>query len=123
MGDPNLLRQAIANLVDNAIKFTDKGGIDVTVQTSDREVRIEVRDTGPGVEQHDLPLLFERFYRTDKSRDRAIPGTGLGLAIVRSIVRVHNGTVEVESLEHGIGFSIRLPRHDAIQEASLHDEA
>lgn len=123
MGDPNLLRQAIANLVDNAIKFTDKGGIDVTVQTSDHEVRIEVRDTGPGVQQHDLPLLFERFYRTDKSRDRAIPGTGLGLAIVRSIVRVHDGTVEVESLEHGVGFSIRLPRLDATEKASLHDEA
>ena len=122
MGDANLLRQAIANLLDNAIKFTDRGEIDVTVRASDGEVCIEVRDTGPGLEQKELPLLFERFYRADKSRDRAIPGTGLGLAIVRSIARVHDGIVEVESFPTGALFRVRLPQPERFESTFLQDE-
>ncbi len=111
LGDAHLLHQAVQNLLDNAMKFTDLGEIEVTVQSSASEVCIEVRDTGPGIDEREVPLLFERFYRTDKSRDRAIPGTGLGLAIVRSIARVHDGTIAVESPKGGGAlFRIRLPR-------------
>jgi signal transduction histidine kinase len=91
----------ITNLVDNAIKFTERGGVTVRVRGTDRDAIVEVQDTGPGIDAQELPHIFDRFYRTDKSRTREVPGTGLGLAIVRSIARVHRGRVEAERPEGG----------------------
>ncbi len=109
-GDAALLRQLITNLVDNAIKFTPAGGVTVRVYRDGDDAIAEVADTGPGIDPDDLPLIFDRFYRTDKSRTRAVPGTGLGLAIVRSIARVHNGSVEAQSRPGGgTIFRVRLP--------------
>ncbi len=110
-GDPALIRQMITNLIDNAIKFTPIGGVTVRVFASSEDAVAEVQDTGPGIEPEQVPLIFERFYRTDKSRSREVPGTGLGLAIVRSIARVHGGRVEAERpAAGGTLFRVLLPR-------------
>ncbi len=110
-GDAALLRQAVTNLVDNAIKYTPSGGL-VTVGLSVRESQavIRVADTGIGIAPDDQVRLFEKFYRI-KRRDTAnIPGTGLGLAIVKSIVERHGGKVWVESdLDKGSTFYVILP--------------
>lgn len=111
MGDSSLIRQMISNLIDNAIKFTDRGGIDVYIKGDSSTAIVEVQDTGSGIEVDEIPFVFERFYRADKSRNRAVPGTGLGLAIVRSIARVHNGTVAAERLiPGGTCFRVTFPR-------------
>ena len=111
MGDGSLIRQMISNLIDNAIKFTDRGGIDVFIKGDGVTAIVEVHDTGSGIEVDEIPFVFERFYRADKSRNRAVPGTGLGLAIVRSIARVHNGTVAAERLAAGgTCFRVTFPR-------------
>ncbi len=110
-GDSALIRQMITNLIDNAIKFTSNGGVTVRVRSADDLAVVEVQDTGPGIDPEELPLVFERFYRTDKSRSREVPGTGLGLAIVRSIARVHGGRVEAERpAEGGTLLRVLLPR-------------
>ncbi len=93
LGDPNLVRQLVTNLIDNAIKFTERGTIAVRVAATASSAVVEVADTGIGIEDEALAHVFDRFYRTDKSRSRAVEGTGLGLAIVRSIARVHDGSV------------------------------
>ena len=90
-GDAHLLRQLVGNLVDNAIKFTERGRVDVSVGQNGESAWIEVADSGPGIPEEERPHIFERFYRADKARSRVVPGTGLGLAIVRSIARVHGG--------------------------------
>jgi signal transduction histidine kinase len=109
-GDPNLLRQLIGNLIDNAIKFTDRGRIDVRLAATGGHATVEVADTGIGIENEALGRVFDRFYRTDKSRNRAVPGTGLGLAIVRSIARIHDGSVEAgANPEGGTVFKVTLP--------------
>jgi|GEM_PF-2187032 len=127
VGDAVLIRNAIGNLVDNAVKFTDHGSVSVRVSADDRWAVVEVRDTGPGIAPEELSHIFERFYRSDKSRSRKVEGTGLGLAIVRSIVQVHGGSIEVESAP-GVGstFILRLPletsspSHGISRAASLH---
>lgn len=111
LGDPSLIRQLFSNLIDNAIKFTDTGGVTVRVRAEDRKAIVEVEDSGPGIDPADAAFVFDRFYRTDKSRNRAIPGTGLGLAIVRSIARVHDGSVEASrSRTGGALFRAWFPR-------------
>ncbi|HUY41545.1 MAG TPA: ATP-binding protein [Candidatus Dormibacteraeota bacterium] len=108
--EPHLIRQMIGNLVDNAIKFTDAGGVDVLVGAEDGTGWLEVRDTGPGIGERDLPRIFERFYRADRSRSRSVPGTGLGLAIVRSIARAHDGNVDAQrSASGGSLFRVTIP--------------
>ena len=108
-----LFEQALINLVDNAIKYSDPGRtiwIGVTTETATAgSVVITVRDEGCGIEAEHLPRLFERFYRIDKARSRKLGGTGLGLSIVKHIVQAHGGTVAVES-EPGVGstFTIRM---------------
>lgn len=110
-GDPALIRQLLTNLIDNAIKFTEHGSVTVRVLAGGHDAIAEVQDTGPGIDPEELPLIFDRFYRTDKSRTREVPGTGLGLAIVRSIARVHRGRVEAERpAAGGTLFRVRLPR-------------
>jgi two-component system sensor histidine kinase ArlS len=106
-GDAHLMRQLVGNLVDNAIKFTDRGRVDVKVGQNGASAWIEVADSGPGIPAEDRTHIFERFYRADKARSRAVPGTGLGLAIVRSIARVHGGEARAERAPSG-GALIRV---------------
>jgi signal transduction histidine kinase len=114
IGNPNLLRQLFSNLIDNGIKFTERGEVDVRVLSADGRAVVEVADTGVGIEEESLARIFDRFYRTDKSRSRAVEGTGLGLAIVRSIARVHDGTVEATRRPGGgTVFRVSLPRQEA----------
>jgi two-component system OmpR family sensor kinase len=111
MADASLIKQMFTNLIDNAIKFTDSGRVLVRVRAQDDRAIVEVEDTGPGIDPAEAAFIFDRFYRTDKSRSRAIPGTGLGLAIVRSIARVHGGTVEATgSAAGGTLFRVSFPR-------------
>ena len=110
--DPQRIGQVVTNLVGNAIKFTEPGGsVDVRVaQTDDGGARIEVADTGVGIEPGELPRIFERFYRGSRANEARSSGSGLGLAIVRSIVDMHRGTVEVVSrLGAGTTFIVTLP--------------
>ena len=113
-GDPNLLRQLVGNLVDNAIKFSDRGNVDVAVGENRESAWVDVTDTGPGIPESELSNIFERFYRADKARSRDVPGTGLGLAIVRSIARVHGGEATVSNAPGGgARFRVLLPRVQA----------
>ncbi|MDQ2681578.1 MAG: HAMP domain-containing histidine kinase [Candidatus Eremiobacteraeota bacterium] len=109
IGDEHLIRQLITNLIDNAIKFTDRGTVEVSVSKTAAQAIVEVADSGPGIDAQELPLIFERFYRADRARTREISGTGLGLAIVRSIARVHGGQVEAENRPGGAVFRVRFP--------------
>jgi len=110
-GDAHLLRQLIGNLVDNAIKFTERGGVDVRVGESSDTAWIEVADSGPGIAERERVDIFERFYRADKARSRSVPGTGLGLAIVRSIARVHGGeATAAQAAGGGALLRVVLPR-------------
>jgi len=110
-GSESLVRQLFGNLIDNAIKFTDRGGVRVRLSSAGGEVLGEVIDSGSGIDSESLDRVFDRFYRTDRSRTRALEGTGLGLAIVRSIARVHAGAVRAARRpEGGSVFSVRLPR-------------
>jgi len=101
----------VGNLVGNALKFTPRGGVvRVTVAGAPGGARIDVTDTGVGIDPSELPHIFERFYRGSRSNEARGSGSGLGLAIVRSIVDIHGGTVEVESGPGtGSRFTIRLP--------------
>jgi heavy metal sensor kinase len=114
-GDADRLRQVINNLIDNSLKFTPPGGhVLVTVRADEAqgEAVLRVTDTGSGITAEDLPHVFERFYRGDKSRQREsyTSGNGLGLSICRSIVAAHGGSIEVESsLGKGATFVVRLP--------------
>jgi len=112
LGDPTLLRQAIGNLVDNAIKYTPTGGqVSVSVRMNqDDEVLIRVADTGIGIAPENQVRLFEKFYRIKRRETVDIPGTGLGLALVKSIVERHRGRVWVESeINKGSKFYLALP--------------
>ncbi|MBV8602916.1 MAG: HAMP domain-containing protein [Candidatus Eremiobacteraeota bacterium] len=115
-GSGGLLRQLFTNLIDNAIKFTERGGVFVRVRSEDVTVIGEVADTGVGIDDEALARVFDRFYRADKSRTRAVEGTGLGLAIVRSIARVHGGTVgAARGAAGGSVFWVRLPKEEHIE--------
>ncbi len=109
--DAYRIEQLLSNLIDNAIKYTDKGGIKIKVEPShSNSIKITVEDTGIGIPKEHLPRIFERFYVVDKSRSRQSGGTGLGLSIVKHIVRLYNGEINVES-KVGVGtkFEITLP--------------
>ncbi len=111
MADPLRLRQAIGNLVSNAIRHTPEGGsVRITCRGTGDEVLIEVADTGTGIAAAELPHVFDRFWRADKSRTRATGGSGLGLSIVRKLAEAHEGAVTAESvLGKGSLFTVRLP--------------
>lgn len=106
-----LLEQAVSNLLDNAVKYSEEGTrIEVMCSRKEGFAEISVRDQGPGIEKKHLPRIFERFYRVDSARSRALGGTGLGLAIVKHIAIAHRGSVEVESTPgQGSVFTIRIP--------------
>lgn len=108
--NPPLIEQAIVNLLDNAIKYSDENSQVRLRAIKEKEVVLEVIDEGRGIEQEHIPRLFERFYRVDKARSRQLGGTGLGLAIVKHITQAHNGRVSVKSIPgKGSTFSIHLP--------------
>jgi two-component system, OmpR family, phosphate regulon sensor histidine kinase PhoR len=110
MADPDRLGQVLANLIRNAVNHTPDGGIiTVTTQADADGIRISVADTGIGIDPQDLPMIFERFYRTDESRARDSGGSGLGLAIVRELLIAMGGSITAEStLGRGSTFRILL---------------
>jgi signal transduction histidine kinase len=109
LADPVRMRQALGNLVDNAIKYTPRGGdVEITALMEDERVLITVRDTGIGVGPEELPRIWDRLYRSDRSRSQR--GLGLGLSLVKAIIEAHKGEVRVSS-ERGKGsvFTLFLP--------------
>ena len=108
--DPFLLEQLVINLVDNAVRYTEQGGVTISLRNKDGGVELAVVDTGIGLAEEHLPRIFERFYVVDKSRSRKTGGTGLGLAIVKHIVLLHQGKISVTSAP-GVGttFTVWLP--------------
>ena len=107
-GDKERLLQVLTNLLDNAIKYNVEGGrVDVSTKGSEAGVRIEIIDTGIGIPEQHLSRIFERFYRVDKDRSRAVGGTGLGLAIVKHILEAHEAHIDVSS-KAGEGTRIRF---------------
>ena len=110
--DPKYIGRVLNNLLGNALRHTPPGGsVNVRVSSIPEGVLTEVIDTGEGIQPQDLPLVFDRFYRSDKSRNRATGGAGLGLAIARGIVLAHGGEIWVES-EPGVStrFTFSLPK-------------
>jgi two-component system phosphate regulon sensor histidine kinase PhoR len=110
-GDKEKLKQVFVNLLQNAIKYTDEGSVEIFLEEEKKFVNIIIQDTGIGIPQEDLNRVFERFYRVDKARSKAVGGTGLGLAIVKHIVEAHNSKITVESIvQKGSRFSFKLKK-------------
>ncbi len=108
--DSKQMYQVFSNLLSNAIQNTDSGKVTVDMLITDNLLKVFVSDTGIGISKHDLPFVFERFYRSDSDRSRQSGGSGLGLAIVKSIVMAHNGQLSVNSeLNQGSTFTVELP--------------
>ncbi|SER83999.1 Signal transduction histidine kinase [Gracilibacillus ureilyticus] len=105
--DKSRMEQILTNLVENAVRYTEEGEISVKVLENETNVEVFVQDTGIGIKKEDIPYLFERFYRVDKSRSRANGGTGLGLSIVRNLVELHEGSIEFDS-EINKGTTVKL---------------
>ncbi len=115
--DVNRMRQVVANLLDNAVKYTDPGGrVTIAVRGDGAEVRISVRDSGVGIDESDLSRIWDRLYRADRSRTK--PGLGLGLGLVKAVVEAHGGSVSAESTPGaGSTFSVVLPASDTTSPA------
>ncbi len=110
-GDKEKLRQVFNNLLQNAIKYTDEGSVEIILEEEKKFVNVLIKDTGIGIPEEDLDRIFERFYRVDKARSRAVGGTGLGLAIVKHIIEAHNSKILVQSrLGEGSQFSFKLKK-------------
>ena len=114
-GDRERLGQLLLNLLHNAVKFSFRGGtVTAAARASDDRVVLSVQDEGIGIARADQGRIFERFYKTDRSRERSQGGTGLGLAIARHIAEAHGGSIRVESEEgHGSTFLVTLPAAEA----------
>lgn len=110
LGDSWRLEQMLVNLVDNAIKYTERGGVTIKLEKAENDLIIKIEDTGIGIAAEHLGRIFERFYVVDKHRSRQQGGTGLGLSIVKHIVLLHGGKISVESRQ-GVGttFKVSLP--------------
>ena len=121
--EPISLRQAINNLVDNAIKYTPEGGfVKVTVLAGRGNAYISVRDTGEGIPAADIDNIFDRFYRVDKARSRESGGSGLGLHIVKRIISNHGGRITVKSTPgHGSRFTVSIPLRQKEEQDAKHD--
>ncbi|WP_271396371.1 sensor histidine kinase [Salinicoccus roseus] len=115
--DPERIQQVLLNILDNAIKYTPRGNhVRLEVVQTKHEVLTVISDTGDGIAEEDMPYIFERLYRAEKSRSRSKGGSGLGLTIAKEIVELHNGRMEVESeLGEGTVFNISLPKEDAYE--------
>ena len=110
-GDKEKLHQVFTNLLQNSLKYTDEGSVEILIEEEKKSVNITVKDTGIGIPEEDLGRIFERFYRVDKARSRAVGGTGLGLAIVKHIIEAHNSKISVVSkLGEGSQFSFKLKK-------------
>ena len=111
--DPDLIRQAVVNLMSNAMRYTPSGGWVLVAITQDHaDALISVSDTGIGIAKEDLPRTFSRFWRSDASREMESGGLGVGLAVTKEIIDRHNGTITVESeLGKGTTFTLRIPLH------------
>lgn len=114
LGDDRLLTRLFYNLIQNAYKYTEPGGkIRISLQAEQETINIQVQDSGIGIPENELPLIFERFYRTDKSRARESGGSGIGLALVKEIVLLHQGKISVaSSVGQGTTFKVTLPVSD-----------
>jgi heavy metal sensor kinase len=110
VADRNRLRQVLVNLLDNAIKYTPKGGrVEISAEARSDEVTVTVKDTGAGIPGEEIPRIWERLYRGDKSRSQR--GLGLGLSLVRAIINAHNGRIEVQSdVGKGSSFIVHVAR-------------
>ncbi len=110
-GDRDKIKQVFVNLLQNAIKYTDVGSIAIVIEEEKKFVNIIIKDTGIGIPDEDIDRIFERFYRVDKARSRAVGGTGLGLAIVKHIIEAHNSSITVTSiLGEGSQFAFKLKK-------------
>lgn len=111
LDDEGKIRQIIVNLLSNAVKYSHESGtIEVAVRSDGENAVFSVKDNGIGISEEDKKLIFERFYRTDKSRNRKTGGVGVGLTIVNAIVKAHGGKIKVESTEgKGSTFIVTLP--------------
>ena len=118
-GDRERLREVVVTLLDNAIKYTEAGHVDLTVRHAQRRATIVVSDTGAGIPTEDLPHIFERFYRVDKARTRDEGGTGLGLAIARHVVEAHGGSIRIDS-EAGKGARVTVELRTLAHEPASH---
>jgi len=112
-GDGEKLRRAFSNILDNAVKYNVEGGrIELTCDQSSTGPAVTITNTGPGVAETEIPMVFDQFYRTEKSRSIEHGGFGLGLAIVKRIIELHKGKIEFESRQGGwTRVTVRLPRH------------
>jgi signal transduction histidine kinase len=119
LADHTRLEQILCNLIDNAVKFNCPGGsVTVTATETAGRVTIHVEDTGTGIAASDLPRVFERLYRADKSRSRKTEGTGLGLAIVKHLVQAHGGEISARSeVGRGSRFTFTLPAYEETMKA------
>ncbi len=109
--DPERIREVLSNLIDNAIKFSQKGEVTITMNNDEKNVIVGIHDTGIGIAKEDLPHLFQKFYRIDNTKTRSIGGTGLGLYLCRTIVELAGGRMWAESkLDEGSHFYFSLPR-------------
>jgi two-component system, OmpR family, sensor histidine kinase BaeS len=110
--DRDKISQVIINLIENSLKFTPAGGwVEISIDGDNESVEVSIKDSGIGIPEEDLPYIFERFYRADRSRHRISGGSGIGLAIVRAIIEAHHGTVEVKSeVGKGTEFVVVLPK-------------
>ncbi|HRU41802.1 MAG TPA: ATP-binding protein, partial [Candidatus Diapherotrites archaeon] len=112
--DRDKISQVLVNLISNALKYTDSNGqVTITAADSGNNTTIAVSDTGIGISEEDLPYIFERFYRADKSRNRMTGGSGIGLTIAKAIVEAHKGSISAAGrLNEGTVFTVVLPKKD-----------
>ncbi|MEE1043412.1 MAG: HAMP domain-containing sensor histidine kinase, partial [Clostridia bacterium] len=121
--DIDRIEQVITNIISNSIKYTAEGGtVEVFTGYIYNEAYIKIKDNGVGIPEKDLPRIFERFYRVDKARSREKGGTGLGLAIAYEIVKLHGGTIKINS-EYTVGTEviIKLPVSEKEQQNGIKD--
>ena len=119
-GDWHRLDQVLGNLVNNALRYTPDGGeIRLSAALEGDSVIVKIQDSGEGISAEDLPFVFDRFWKGDKSRSRASGGSGLGLAIARQLVTAHGGVISVESQQgEGTAFTVRLPVAEGSEDKS-----
>lgn len=123
-GDPDMIHQVVYNLIENAVKFTNEGGyIRISLSDAPDRTTLEIRNSGQGIQPDELPHIFERFYKTDKSRSKDKNGMGLGLYIVKTILRLHGGDITAAS-ETGsyCSFTLWLPKEKESIQPKLKDK-
>jgi len=119
-GDADRLNQIFINIISNALKYTNKGGRVYVVMDEDKDrIHIKVMDNGIGISKQDLPYVFERFYRGDKSRSRETGGKGIGLTITKALVEAHNGTIKISSeQDEGTTVEIQFDKNEDLDKTS-----